>query len=125
MFLTISPSMDEDGTVHITFVEEQSPSNDMDSDLQDNARSSFISTNSSGTSGTSEADDFNYRDSVISCSSLDSTDGGTSMNDGMYGAKYYHQKSIISHFICYLYWQFPLIFVLIRSLVISFYFNST
>ncbi len=66
--------MDKEDTVHISIVEEQSPSNDMDSDLHDSARSSFISTNSSGTSGTSEADDFNYRDSVISTSSVDSVD---------------------------------------------------
>ena len=66
--------MDKEDTVHISIVEEQSPNNNMDNDLHDSTRSSFISTNSSGTSGTSEADDFNYRDSVISTSSMDSVD---------------------------------------------------
>ncbi|XP_071805283.1 pleckstrin homology domain-containing family G member 5-like isoform X1 [Asterias amurensis] len=68
------PSMDKEDTVHISIVEDQSPNNNMDNDLHDSTRSSFISTNSSGTSGTSEADDFNYRDSVISTSSMDSVD---------------------------------------------------
>ncbi|XP_038060704.1 pleckstrin homology domain-containing family G member 5-like isoform X2 [Patiria miniata] len=65
--------MDKTDTVHISFEEgQQPPSNDMDADLHDNARSSFISS-SSGTSGTSD-ESINYRDSVISYTSIDSMD---------------------------------------------------
>ncbi|XP_022100649.1 pleckstrin homology domain-containing family G member 5-like isoform X2 [Acanthaster planci] len=71
--------MDKVDTVHVSVVEGQQPSNDMDADLHDNMRSSFIS-NSSSTSGTSE--DSNYRDSIISYSSIDSMDRNSPVTEG-------------------------------------------